>query len=76
MAERNRNRNSNKSSGKESRSGNLPENRHNKKLPDLDTDNEQSMSTEGDTANPKYSKTKVRKEDKEKRESGDGTRYS
>jgi hypothetical protein len=76
MAESSRNRNGNKSYNKENRTGSLPENRQNHKLPDLDTDNEQSMSTEGDTSNPKYSKTKVRKEDKEKRESGDGTRYS
>ena len=74
MAPQNRNRNSNKSHEDESRTGSMSENRGNRKLPDNDSNNDESISTAGDTSNPKYSKTSVRKEDKESRESSDHSR--
>ncbi len=71
MADSNRNRNSNKSTDHESRRGTLSENRGNKKLPDNKGDKDERLSTSGDTSNPKYSKTGVRKEEKERRDSSD-----
>ena len=52
----------------------MSENRGNRKLSDNDSNNHKSISTAGDTSNPKYSKTSVRKEDKEGRESSDHSR--
>ena len=74
MADSNRNRDSNKSKKNVSRTGSLDENRGNRKLPDNDRNPDESISTSGDRSNPKYSKTSVRKEDKENRESSDRSR--
>jgi hypothetical protein len=74
MADSNRNRNSDKSQQNVSRTGSIDENRGNRKLPDNDRNSDESISTSGDTSNPKYSKTSVRKEDKERRENSDKSR--
>jgi hypothetical protein len=60
-----RNRNSEKGSEKENRTGeNGAENAHNHKLPDNPNRNpEELISTRGDTSNGKYSKTGKRDED-------------
>jgi len=59
------NRNSQKGSDKENLTGKgKPENAGNKKLPDNNQNNpEESISTRGDTANGKYSRTNKRDED-------------
>jgi hypothetical protein len=57
----NSNRNSEKSSENENRTGSLPENASNHKLPDNQTPtDEDSVSTHGDSSNGKYSKTNKR----------------
>jgi hypothetical protein len=74
MANSNRNRNSEKTNANESRTGTQPENRGNRKLRDNASGNDESISTRGDSSNPKYSKTNVRKEDKERNENSDKSR--
>ena len=74
MANSNRNRNSQKGQEKVSRTGSQSENRGNGKLPDNRGNKDERLSTSGDTSNPKYSKTSVRKEDKERRENSDHSR--
>ena len=64
MADSNRNRNSKKGSEKETRKGTGEENRGNRKLPDnRENASDESISTRGDTANGKYSRTGIRDED-------------
>lgn len=70
----NGNRNSGKNYENESRTGTPPENRGNKRLPDNDQNPGESISTAGDTSDPKYSDTNVRKEDKERSENSDKSR--
>ena len=47
------NRNSNKNYENESRTGSKPENRNNRKLPDNQSENDENISTAGDTSDPK-----------------------
>jgi hypothetical protein len=67
-----KNREGIKNYDKESRTGSLPENRGNRKLSDnSENASDESISTRGDTSNGMYSRTKVRKEEKEKRDKGE-----
>jgi hypothetical protein len=74
MANSGRNRGSIKGSDNVSRTGSLEENRGNKKLAGNRSNNDERISTKGDESNPKYSKTNVRKEEKERRDSSDKSR--
>lgn len=67
----NDNRGSNKNNEQASRTGSEAEDRRNHKLPDDDRQTDERVSTAGDTSNPKYSKTDVRKEGKESRDNSD-----
>ena len=70
MADSNKNRNSIKDSDKKpGKGGNNPENEKNKKL--SGNAGGESSSTRDDTSNPKYSRTDMRKEEKEKRANDD-----
>jgi|GEM_PF-2727513 len=73
MADTRGNNSDNKGMDKESRKGTLPENRGNHKLRDNDSNSNESISTAGDTSNPKYSKTNMRKDEKERRDNSDYT---
>lgn len=68
MPDSKRNRNGEKGNDIENRTGNNPTTKEGyKKLPDNTVNPaDESISTKGDTANPKYSRTAKRKEDIEK----------
>ncbi|RYZ52038.1 MAG: hypothetical protein EOP49_10450 [Sphingobacteriales bacterium] len=72
MAKTTGNNSDSKGSGKENRTGQgQKENRGNRKLPDQNGSEPQRTNTAGDTSNGKYSRTGIRKDEKESRPNND-----